>query len=83
MKTSKMYLDSIKDSDGWMELAYELFKEQVDRDYVEEDEAHRNLHDKANKIFQYGEYANIEIEVDEKLNIVGGRIIPHKEDWNR
>lgn len=60
MKTSKITLNDLKDSDGWRELAYDL--------------GHGNF---AKYIFQYGEFADITIEVDEDLNIIGGRIIPY------
>lgn len=33
---------------------------------------------KRRKFFEFGEYANLEIEVDENLNIVGGRFLPYK-----
>lgn len=62
-KTAKISLSSVKDSDGWAELGFELgFSEK-----------------KISKVFQWSEYADLEIEVDEDLNIVGGRIIPHHE----
>ena len=35
-------------------------------------------YDKIRDVFEYGEFANLQIVVDENLNIVGGRIIPHK-----
>lgn len=79
MKKSSITLQSIKDSDGWMDLGYDLFKDQIDSQYADEDEAHDKLHEKVNSIFEYGEYADIEIEVDSDLNIIGGRIIPFKE----
>jgi len=60
-KTVIISIDSIKDSDGWYELAHEL-----------------GLEKQAYNIFEYGEYANITIEVDENLNIIGGKIHPHK-----
>lgn len=44
--------------EGWGELIYEL-------DLSEE---------KADKFFEYGEFASIEIEVDEDMNIIGGKI---------
>ena len=78
MKTAKISIDSIKDSDGWMNLAYDLFKDKIDEQFPDEDEAHEKLHEKANNIFEYGEYADITIEVDENLNIVGGKIHPFK-----
>lgn len=59
-KTSTITLSNIKDSDGWFELGNDLGL------------SHKQIY----KIFEYGEYANIEIEVDENLNIIGGKIIP-------
>lgn len=78
MKTAKITLDSLKDSDGWMELAHELKFDQFKREHPELDED--ELSDKfyteiVVKKFKYGEYADIEIEVDENFNIVGGRIL--------
>lgn len=37
------------------------------------------LFDKLYDIFEYGEYGNFTIEVDEDLNIVGGKIHPFKK----
>lgn len=44
--------------EGWGELIYEL-------DLSEE---------KADKFFEFGEFASISIEVDEDMNIIGGKI---------
>jgi hypothetical protein len=63
MKTAKIELSSIKSSDGWYSLAFELG--------IPEKEIY--------KIFEYGEYADLTIEVDENLNIVGGKIHKHEE----
>jgi len=60
MKTATIELDNLKDSDGWYELGQDLGFSRV----------------KINQIFEYGEYGHISIEVDEDLNIIGGRIIP-------
>ena len=78
MKTSTVELENIKYSDGWMDMIYDLFQEKFEAEY-DEDEAHDKINEKANSVFEYGEYGNIEIIVDENLNIVGGRIIPFKE----
>lgn len=59
-KTAKISLDNLKDSDGWYGLGSEL-------GFTSE---------KIYKIFEYGEYGSIVIEVDEDLNIIGGKIIP-------
>lgn len=64
MKTSKIKIFNVKDSDGWYELGLELGMGE----------------EKIYETFEYGEYANLEIEVDENLNIVGGRIIPLIKD---
>ncbi len=60
MKTAKMTFENVKDPDGWSELGSEL-----------------GLSDEQmKKTFEYGDYGKFEIEVDENLNIIGGRIIP-------
>ena len=60
--TAKIKLNNLKDSDGWFELGNKL----------------GFTYNQISAIFQYGEYANIEIEVDNNLNIIGGKIIPYK-----
>lgn len=60
MKTGKITLDNIKDSDGWFELGHALGL----------------THDQIYKTFEYGEYGKIQIIVDENLNIIGGKVIP-------
>lgn len=56
-----IFLDSIKDPDGWQELIHEL-----------------GLTDKqAERFFEFGEYADLELEVEwtgSKLLITGGQI---------
>lgn len=62
MKTAKIRLDSIKFTDGWAELAYELgISDEIREEH-----------------FLYGEYASLELEIDDELNVVGGRILPIK-----
>jgi len=59
MTTAKIQLDMVKEPDLWRELSERL-----------------GLDDEVfDQAFEYGDYANIEIEVDEELNIVGGRFI--------
>lgn len=58
MKKAKIELENVKDSDGWSMLGSAL-------GFSEEE---------ITRIFEYGEYANLTIEVDENLNIVGGKI---------
>jgi len=82
VKTTSIQIDNIKDSDGWASLAYDL-------KYKAFAEAHPGMHEDdiselfyievISKTFEYGEFANIEIEVDEKFNIVGGKILEHKK----
>jgi len=57
-KTAEIYLDSIKDSDGWQELSDELGL----------------CYEKSREYFEFGEYGSITIVVDENLNIIGGRV---------
>lgn len=64
MKTARIRIDSIKDSDGWFSLGHELGLTP------------RQIY----ATFEYGEFANIEIVVDENLNIIGGKIIPSGKD---
>lgn len=71
MKTATIKLESIKDSDGWFSLCSDLGLIK----YSEDDEGETN-NDIVYKMFEYGEYADMEIVVDENFNIVGGRIIP-------
>lgn len=52
-------LNDIKSSDGWGELIFEL-----------------GLSDeKIDQFFEFGEYASLSIEVDEDMNILGGKIL--------
>lgn len=37
--------------------------------------------DEQSEIFEYGEIAKLTITVNEKLEIVGGKIIPYNKDW--
>jgi uncharacterized membrane protein YheB (UPF0754 family) len=78
VKTAKITLESIKASDGWMSIAYELKFDQFKNEHPEldEDELSDKFHTEVvYKKFQYGEFANIELIVDENFNIVGGKIL--------
>lgn len=82
MKTSKIILESIKDTDGWYQLAYELKFEAFKKEHPSLDEDTLNdffYTEFISNYFEYGEYANIEIEIDENFNIVGGEILKLKE----
>lgn len=78
MKTSKITLTSIKDSDGWADIAYNLKYESYKKEHPEitdEDELSERFYKEViSKKFKYGEYADLELEIDENFNIIGGRI---------
>ena len=82
MKSVTIQIDSIKNSDAWTSLAFELKYEQFKKEHPELDEEedlpdlfYKNV---IEKYFQYGEYANIELVIDENFNIIGGKIIELK-----
>lgn len=78
MKTAKMKITSIKDSDGWVELIYKLKFEdfKIDNPNLSEDELHDKFYtDVILKKIKHGEFADIEIEVDSNFKIVGGSIL--------
>jgi len=62
MKTTTVRLDMIKAPDLWADLSEQLG--------MEDETFFRH--------FEYGDYGEIEIEVDETLKILGGRFIPCK-----
>jgi len=64
MKTAKIKIESYKDSDGWSNLINDLGLDE------------ESTYD----IFEHGEFATFTIEVDENLNIVGGKIHKNKQD---
>lgn len=78
MKTAKMVIESYKDPDGWMNMLTELGLVTTDGD-GNDTSTKENL-DLVARHFDYHEYASLEIEVDENLNIVGGRFIAKKDD---
>lgn len=59
-KTATIVLESIKDPDGWGQLIHELDLTEAKRE----------------KFFEFGEYAALELEIDQDLKVVGGRILP-------
>ncbi|HYX21493.1 MAG TPA: hypothetical protein VFA98_11670 [Thermoanaerobaculia bacterium] len=74
MKTAKMVIESYKDPDGWMDMLTALGLVTTDGEGNETSTpAQREL---VARHFDYHEYASFEIEVDEELNIVGGRFLP-------
>jgi len=78
MKTAKITLINIKDSDAWCELAtklkYEDFKKE-NPDLDEDELSDKFYREVISKKFMYGEYGALELHVDENFNIVGGKII--------
>jgi hypothetical protein len=72
-KTAKIVLQDVKDPDGWHELASELGL--ISRDDEGNDTSDPKKRKLFEKHFDFGEYASVEIEVDEDLKIVGGRIL--------
>ena len=77
MTTAKIILKSIKNY-GWAEIAYKLkFDEfiKLNPDITDENILIDKFHtDVILKKFQYGEYANIELIIDDNFNIIGGKI---------
>lgn len=63
-KTSTIVLEDIKDPDGWGALITAL-------GYSGYENEHRRR-----KFFRWGEYAAVELVIDEDMNIVGGRVLP-------
>jgi len=78
MKTTKLVINTYKDT-SLSEIAFELFFDKFKSEHsnLEEDELNDKFYnDVVSKIFEWGEYVNLEIEIDENLNVVGGRLIP-------
>lgn len=78
MKTQKIVLNSVKSSDLWMELCHNLLfdKFKEDNPGVDEDELLDKFYNEVVlEKFEHGEYANLEIVIDEHFNIVGGKIL--------
>ena len=76
-KTAKISFDNLKDPDGWNELIHELKWNKFEAEHpdLDEDELCEKFYKEiVSKTFQYGEFGAIEIEVDEDLNIVGGKV---------
>lgn len=63
MKTAKIRLDNIKEPDGWGNLIHAL---GLPKELVKHH-------------FEWSEYASLELEIDENLNVVGGRILRLEE----
>jgi len=77
MRTSKITLEEVKSSDGWNELMYDLLFEKYKLEHPELDDNEASDKFYTEKIlsnFKWGDFGTITIEVDENLNIVGGKI---------
>ncbi len=80
MKTAKLTIENYKDT-SLGEVLFTLFYSKFEEENkdLDEDEISDKFHEKYKDIFEYDEYGNFEIEIDENLNIVGGRVVPFKE----
>jgi hypothetical protein len=58
-KTATVVLDSVKEPDAFGELIHELGLSDA----------------KASKYFEFGEYAAFELEIDEDMNVIGGKVL--------
>ncbi len=80
MKKYKILIEEHKDTNA-AEIAYNLLWDNFKKKHanltgdVLSDKFYSEV---VSNLFEYGEYINLEVEVDENLNIVGGKIIPHK-----
>jgi len=72
-KTATIVLYDIKDPDGWQELLTKLGLIDTDEEGV--NRAPKAAQKLVQKHFDCGEYASLELEIDEDLNVVGGRIL--------
>lgn len=78
MRTERITLKSIKDSDAWVDLAFKLKFDnfRIENPDLTEDELLEKFHSEViYEKFRHGEYADIELVIDENFNIVGGRIL--------
>lgn len=78
MKTYKMTFNSIKDSDGWMDMAHTLLFDSFKKKHpdLDEDQLGDKFYEEiVSEKFEYGEFGNFEIIVDENWNIIGGKIL--------
>lgn len=75
MKTSKITFENIK-NEGFYELGYDLMfdKIKLENPELNEEDLHEFVNNKIGEKFYCLEYGNIEIEVDEDFNIIGGKV---------
>lgn len=81
MKHTKITIKNYHHGD-LCEVLYDLFWEQFQENHpdLDKDELSDKFYSEVvTKHFQYGEYLDCEIEIDENLNIVGGKIISFKK----
>lgn len=87
MKTSKIILETIKCTDGWAELIWDLRYDKFVKDHPElselDDDGEKltdTFHEENTYLFfEHGEFADLELIFDEDLNIIGGKILKFKE----
>lgn len=80
MKTEKIITEDIHDSDLWSSLAFSLKYDTFKKEHQNVDESNFKMSDLfymevIEKYFKYGDFATIELIVDEDFNIVGGKIL--------
>jgi hypothetical protein len=80
MKTITITLIDVKGTDIWSEVLFSAIplKEGVEEEEEEDPETLARREALSERYFQYGEYANLELTIDESMNIVSGRIIPQR-----
>ncbi len=78
----KIRLNDIKEPDLWRDMASKLKLEKFKEEHPElvNDECDDSMYDAfreqvLDQYFEFCEYANIEIHIDENFNIVGGSIL--------
>jgi hypothetical protein len=78
IKTTKIKISDYKDT-SLSEIAHSLFFDKFKKSNptLDEDQLNDKFYTEiTNKLFQHGEYLNLELTVDENLNIISGKIIP-------
>jgi len=63
MATTKITLEMVKDPDGWGRAQQVLGLTE----------------ETTRAFFEHGEYAYVEVELDESLRVVSGRLVPRSE----
>lgn len=69
VKTTTFTIENYKDSDGYFGLCSDLFGNNNNSN------EESNSNEICRKWFEYGEYGNFELIIDENMNIIGGKVI--------